>query len=230
MPAPVMGRDRLAQFRDAHHRRILVIAVHDGIRRRAADVLRAGIVGKTLAEIDGVVVARKLRHRLENGDGKVAQKPCSGTVEVMERSAAGLGRQSRSLPAQHAAGQMLVVGKPAGLRGQRRRHRPLARSGRQTPPACPGDREYPAGRRSRAEPPRRRDRLRPRLHSARGHRPEDSVPRRSPSILLPASNRAPDDPPRISSRQPTSQGPQSAPPFRRAKSPLARRKSSAANG
>ena len=69
----VMGRDRLPQFRDAHHRRVLVVAVQRGVGRGAADVLRPRIVGKTLAEIDGVVVARKLRHRLENGDGEIGE-------------------------------------------------------------------------------------------------------------------------------------------------------------
>src|SRR5882757_4003354 len=46
-------------------------------------------------------------------------------MEVMARSA-GPGRQACSLPGQHAAGQMLVVGQTIGLRGQRRRYRPLA--------------------------------------------------------------------------------------------------------
>src|SRR5580693_5509942 len=46
--------------------------------------------------------------------------------EVIYSSAAGPGRQSRGLPGQHAAGQVLVVGKPAGLGCQRRRHRSLA--------------------------------------------------------------------------------------------------------
>src|ERR1700722_16565966 len=49
-------------------------------------------------------------------------------IEIMERSATALGRQSRSLPAQDAAGQMLVVGQARGLRRQRRRHRALARA------------------------------------------------------------------------------------------------------
>src|SRR5258705_7634489 len=49
-------------------------------------------------------------------------------MEVMRRSAAGLGRQSRGLPGQHATGKMLVVGKTCGLRSQRRRHRSLPRT------------------------------------------------------------------------------------------------------
>ena len=71
MPAPVMGCDRLPQFRNAHHRRVLVVAVHDRFRRCAANVFGTRIVWKTLAEIDGVVVARELRHRLEDGHGKI---------------------------------------------------------------------------------------------------------------------------------------------------------------
>ena len=66
MPAPIMRGDRLPQFRNAHHRRILVVAVDHRIGRLAANVLGAWIVRKTLAEIDGVVVARKLRHRFED--------------------------------------------------------------------------------------------------------------------------------------------------------------------
>src|SRR5450432_2801245 len=72
----------------------------------------------------------------------------------------------------------------------------VCRSGRQKPPACHRDREYPAGRNPKAEPRQHRDRLPPRLHSARGRRPEDSARRRSPWIHLPASNREPDDPSR----------------------------------
>ena len=93
------------------------------------------------------------------GDRKVAQKPCSWTSS--ERSAAGLGRQPCGLPGQHAACEMLVV-------GQGRRPAPPAtpspsacRSGRQKPPACPADREYPQDRRSTAERRPRPDRLPP---------------------------------------------------------------------
>src|SRR5664279_2482711 len=39
--------------------------------RRAADVLGTGIIRETLAQIDRVVVARELRHRLEDRDGKI---------------------------------------------------------------------------------------------------------------------------------------------------------------
>src|SRR6266540_582983 len=47
-------------------------------------------------------------------------------MEVMWVSAAGLGLQSRGLPAQYAARQMLVIGQARGLRRQRRGHRALA--------------------------------------------------------------------------------------------------------
>src|SRR6266436_4064444 len=46
-------------------------------------------------------------------------------MEVMERSAAGLGRQSRGLPGQHSPREVLVIGKTRGLRRQRGRYRPL---------------------------------------------------------------------------------------------------------
>src|SRR5260370_9176819 len=49
-------------------------------------------------------------------------------MEVMGRSAAGLRRQSRGLPGQHAARKVLVVSQAGGLSGQRRRHRPFSRS------------------------------------------------------------------------------------------------------
>src|SRR5229473_7333823 len=44
-------------------------------------------------------------------------------MEVMEWSAAGLGRQSRGLPGQHSPREVLVVGQTADLSGQRRRDR-----------------------------------------------------------------------------------------------------------
>src|ERR1700753_141373 len=68
-----MRRDGLAQLADTHHRRVLVVAVHGRVGGGAADILRSGIVGEPLAEIDGVVVARELRHRLENRHGKVGE-------------------------------------------------------------------------------------------------------------------------------------------------------------
>src|ERR1700730_12453084 len=47
-------------------------------------------------------------------------------MEVMERSAAGPGRQSRSLPGQYATRQMPVVGKTRRLGRQRRGDRSFA--------------------------------------------------------------------------------------------------------
>src|SRR3954468_2480833 len=47
-------------------------------------------------------------------------------IDVMEGSAATLGRQAGGLPAQHPPGEMLVMGKSGLLRRQRRRHRTLA--------------------------------------------------------------------------------------------------------
>src|ERR1700679_4245291 len=49
-------------------------------------------------------------------------------IEVMERSAAGLARQSGFLPAEHPPGQMLVIGQPCGLGGQRGRYRTFSRT------------------------------------------------------------------------------------------------------
>src|ERR1700688_2747318 len=47
-------------------------------------------------------------------------------MDVIERSAAGPGRQSRGLPGQHAARKVLVVAKARSLRGPRGRNRSLA--------------------------------------------------------------------------------------------------------
>ncbi len=96
MPAPVMGGDRLPQLRNSHHRGVLVVAVHHRVGCGAPNILRAGIVGKALAEIDGVVVARELRHRLENRDrqvGKHLVHRSHGTVS--RRSWSAIPRPSR---------------------------------------------------------------------------------------------------------------------------------------
>ena len=231
VPAPIMGGDRLPQLRNAHHRRVLVVAVDRGVRGGAPDILRPGIVGKALAEIDGVVVARGLRHRLEDGDRKVGEDLVHGShvsKNPWGASAAGLGLQPRRLPAQYAARQMLVVRQAPPPAPPATPSPSACRIGRRTPPACPWGPEWPPGRTTAAEPPRRPDRLRRRPHSARGHRPADSVPPPSPSRRLPASNRAPDGPPRVI--LPTTCFAGSRPASRAPKSPLARRKSSAANG
>src|SRR3954464_2469687 len=49
-----------------------------------------------------------------------------------------LGGQPRSLPRQHAAGEMLVVAETFRLRGQRSRHRTLARPAGGHQPLFPG--------------------------------------------------------------------------------------------
>src|ERR1700730_15592632 len=49
-------------------------------------------------------------------------------IDVIERSAAALGRQTRGLPCQHAARKMLVVGKAIRLRSERGGHRALSRT------------------------------------------------------------------------------------------------------
>src|ERR1700704_884873 len=49
-------------------------------------------------------------------------------MDVMERSAAGLGRQSRGLPGQYAARKVLVVRQAGGLSGQRGCHRSFPRA------------------------------------------------------------------------------------------------------
>src|ERR1700754_2718643 len=49
-------------------------------------------------------------------------------MDVMERSAAGLGRQPCRLPAQNTTGEMLVERQARGLRRQRGRHRTFARA------------------------------------------------------------------------------------------------------
>src|ERR1700687_4642148 len=63
-------------------------------------------------------------------DSKVVTGRSAKTLfmEVIERSAAGPGRQSRGLPGQHAARKVLVVGQSCGLGGQRRRYRSFPRA------------------------------------------------------------------------------------------------------
>src|ERR1700733_8931869 len=68
----------------------------------------------------------------------------------------------------------------------------VCRTGRQTPPLCLSDREWPADRNSTTTPRPRRDRHRPRLHWAHAHRPGDSAPRPCRAIPLRPSNREPD--------------------------------------
>jgi hypothetical protein len=67
LEAHVMGRNGLAQLWQPHHRGVLVPAAEDGVRRHAPDILRPGIIRKSLAEIHGVQITRKTRHDVEYG-------------------------------------------------------------------------------------------------------------------------------------------------------------------
>src|SRR5947208_9266158 len=128
------------------------------------------------------------------------------------RSAAGFGRQSRGLPADDATGKVLVIGKAHRLGRQRRRHRALARTAGENHLLALRP-EWPQDRSSGAERPHRPDRPPPRPHWVRGHRPEDSALPLSPWKRLPASNRAPDGPPRnilLTTRREGSDGPRQA--------------------
>jgi hypothetical protein len=64
-PPGVFG-DGLAQLGKAHHRRILVVAVHQIVGRRGPYGIRSLVVGKALAEVDRLMLAGKCRHHLEN--------------------------------------------------------------------------------------------------------------------------------------------------------------------
>src|SRR5439155_15590189 len=108
--------------------------------------------GKALAEIDGVVVARELRHRLEDGDGKVGEDLVHGGHGAVSR---------RSWPVTLLASSPICRPPDAC----RRADPPLAPpatpspsvfpSGRRTPPACCRDREWPLGQRWTTAPRRR---------------------------------------------------------------------------
>src|SRR3954453_21229287 len=80
---------------------------------------------------------RRLMALLSRASCDIASKIVTGRsaktlfIDVMERSAAGLGRQTCSLPGQHAAGEMLVVGEPIGLRRKRGGHRALPGAARE---------------------------------------------------------------------------------------------------
>ena len=69
----VMRGDRLAQFGQAHHRRILVPAVDDRIGRLRQHVFRERTVRKSLPEVDRILFARKARHDLEYRDRQVGE-------------------------------------------------------------------------------------------------------------------------------------------------------------
>jgi hypothetical protein len=89
LPMLVVRRNGLAQLGQPHHRGILVPAVDDGVGRLLSHVLRAGIVGKALTEIDRVLLARKPRHHLEHRDRQIGKDVvhCGGWAPVNNRSA-----------------------------------------------------------------------------------------------------------------------------------------------
>jgi hypothetical protein len=80
-----MAGERLTQFGRAEHGRILVIAVQQRIGRGVAHIVRPAIIGKTLTEIDGLMLERQLRHHLENGGGHVAEQRIADLGEHDER-------------------------------------------------------------------------------------------------------------------------------------------------
>ena len=73
--APVGGGDGLAQRGHAHHRRILVGAVHDRPGGDGADIVGALVVGEALAEIDGAMLGGQRRHGGEDGRAQTRKYP-----------------------------------------------------------------------------------------------------------------------------------------------------------
>jgi hypothetical protein len=51
----------------------LIPSVDDRFGGLAPHVFGAGVVGKSLSEIDRRILARELRHDLEDGDGKIGK-------------------------------------------------------------------------------------------------------------------------------------------------------------
>ena len=82
-----MQRDSLAQFRDTHHRWVLIWARYQSVSCSLPHVYRAVFVRKTLPKIDRIMLDREARHDLEYG-GTVTRKngicllhaftPCDG--------------------------------------------------------------------------------------------------------------------------------------------------------
>jgi hypothetical protein len=86
----VVRRHCLAQFGDAHHRRILVPARHHRFGGLAAHIFGARIIRETLAEIDGMILTREPRHHLEDrgrqiGEGRVHGPDQCGKAAPMSR-------------------------------------------------------------------------------------------------------------------------------------------------
>ena len=76
--AAVGGGHRLAQFRHAGHRRILVAAVLQRVGRRLHHVRRPVGIGKALAEIDRLVLDRERRHHREDRGADAGQQGIGG--------------------------------------------------------------------------------------------------------------------------------------------------------
>ena len=66
LPVLIMAGDGLAQFGQAHHRRILVPAIDHRIGGLLTHIERARIIGETLTEIDGLRFTRPRRHGFED--------------------------------------------------------------------------------------------------------------------------------------------------------------------
>ena len=95
--AAVGGGDRLAQFRHAGHRRILVAAVLQRVGGGLHHVVRAVGVGEALAEIDRVVLDRQRRHHGEDRGADTGQQGVGGlhlaTLPFLRREGSmGFGR------------------------------------------------------------------------------------------------------------------------------------------
>ena len=87
----VMGGDRLPQGRQPHHRGILVPAVAERPRAPLADILRPGIVGEALAEIDRAVDPREPGHGLEHRRGEGVENGVDEGGRHAARQGARLG-------------------------------------------------------------------------------------------------------------------------------------------
>jgi hypothetical protein len=73
LPMLVVRGDRLAQLGQPHHRRILVPAVDDRVGRLCQHIFGKRAIGKTLPQVDGVVLAREPRHHLEHRNWQIGE-------------------------------------------------------------------------------------------------------------------------------------------------------------
>ncbi len=130
-PEPVepvtMRRDRAAELRQARHRRILVASVRQRLGCGADDVCRTVGVGKTLAEIDAVVLQREPRHHGEHRGADPTQQgvdafhpSVSGRsrCRVMDAASFSCNRTEGFLPRNNASGDL---GRTRVKRGARQR-------------------------------------------------------------------------------------------------------------